>query len=153
MQTSHGSVGAELLDVVARLNRWVTLHTSWTLTVTLAQARVLSQIDGLGTTRISDLARAENCSAPTMTTQIRRLEELGLVGRRPDPDDARASRISLTDQGRQALAGARKIRADIAESLIDQLDAAQRQRLQDAVQALAGLLDVAYRQTPIQQEL
>jgi DNA-binding MarR family transcriptional regulator len=143
-------VGAELLDVVARLNRWVTRHTVWKLPV--AQARVLSQIDEMQTTRVSDLARAQHCSQPTMTSLVRRLQDQGLVTRTPDPEDARAAWISLTDEGRQTLADIRRARADIIESLIQELTPADRQRLRGAQQALTGLLDAAYRQTPSQQE-
>jgi DNA-binding MarR family transcriptional regulator len=143
-------VGAELLDVVVRLNRWVTRHTDWPLPV--AQARVLSQIDEMRTTRVSDLARAQHCSQPTMTSQVRRLQDQGLIARTPDPDDARAAWISLTNDGRRTLAGIRRARADIIESLIRRLAPADRQRLQGALDALTGLLAAAYRQTPLQQE-
>jgi len=45
--SDHGPGGAaELLDVVVRLNRWVTHHSDWALP--LAQVRVLSQIDEWG---------------------------------------------------------------------------------------------------------
>lgn len=145
-RTPHPPAGAGLLDRIARLNRWVTHHTAWTLP--LAQARVLAQIDELGTARISDLARAERCSQPTMTSQVHRLQDQGLVGRATDPGDARASWISLTDQGRRALADMRQARAGIFESLVEQLDAADRARLPDALRALSALLDAAYRQAP-----
>ncbi len=109
---SAASPGAELLDRIVRLNRWVTRHTAWTLP--LAQARVLSLIDELETARIGDLARAERCTQPTMTTQVHRLEAQGLVSRAPDPDDARAARISLTARGRHALAEIRQAEHDVA---------------------------------------
>ncbi|MDN5842226.1 MAG: MarR family transcriptional regulator [Alcaligenaceae bacterium] len=153
MNETHNSTGAELLDVIVRLNRLISHRAVWLLPVTLAQARILSQIDALGTTRIGDLALAERCSPPTMTVQVRRLEGLGLVSRKPDPDDARAARVSLTASGRQALMETRQVRADIAESLIDQLDATDRRRLRDALPVLSGLLDVALHQTSTQQEL
>ena len=153
MDKAYNSTGAELLDVIVRLNRLVTRSAGWMLPVTLAQARILSQIDALGTTRIGDLAQAERCTPPTMTIQVRRLQTLGLVSREPDPEDARATLISLTSTGRRALDEVRRVRADIAESLIERLDAADRQRLRDALPVLAGLLDVAVQQTSIQQEL
>lgn len=154
MQTNqtHNSTGAELLDVIVRLNRLVSQRAAWMLPVTLAQARILSQIDSLGTTRIGDLAQAERCSPPTMTVQVRRLEGLGLLSRKPDPDDARAMRVSLTTSGRRALIETRRVRAEIAESLIEQLSVADQQRLRDALPVLSGLLDVAFHQTSHQPE-
>jgi DNA-binding MarR family transcriptional regulator len=44
---------------------------------------------------------------PMMTSQVlRRLEDRGLVTRQPDPEDARARRLGLSDAGRRLLAGA-----------------------------------------------
>ncbi|CAM5190239.1 DNA-binding MarR family transcriptional regulator OS=Castellaniella defragrans OX=75697 GN=HNR28_000380 PE=4 SV=1 [Castellaniella defragrans] len=148
--TKGGSTGAELLDAVVRLNRWVSHHTAWPLPP--AQARVLSQIDGLGSARVSDLARMEHCSQPTMTTQVHRLQQQGFVTRTPSREDARVNWISLTDQGRHVLAQARNARTAILESLITQLGEDDRQGLQDAVLALSRLLAVAYRQTTSSQE-
>lgn len=148
----RGSVGAELLDAVVRLNRWVTHHTDWTVPLTLAQVRALSQIDALGVAHLGDLARAERCSQPTMTVMIRRLQRLGLVQRSRDPNDGRAARISLTRHGREMLAEARNARADLVEALIAQLAASDRERLQDALQALSGLLDAAYQHTSTDKE-
>lgn len=142
----NSPAGAELLDRIVRLNRWVTRHTAWTLP--LAQARVLSLIDELEAARIGDLARAERCTQPTMTAQVHRLQAQGLVSRVPDPADARAARISLTEQGRRTLADIRRARAGIVESLVERLDAADRARLHEAVRALSALLDAAYRQEP-----
>lgn len=53
----------------------------------------LYEEDGL---RIGELARRSHLSKQTMTEMIRRLGRDGLVERRPDPADGRASRIFLT---------------------------------------------------------
>jgi hypothetical protein len=92
MPTPHpdASVGAELLDVIVRLNRWVTHHSDWTLPV--AQMRVLSQIDEWGEARTSDLARAERCSQPTMTARLQQLETLGWAVAGPPGRTASRSR-------------------------------------------------------------
>src|SRR5699024_2661831 len=108
-QSGGQAVGPELLDVILRFNRWVTYHAEWTLPP--YQARLLSQIDELGSARIGDLARGEHCSQPTMTTQVRRLESEGLLKRVDDPDDARAVQISLTEEGKRVLCNVRRARA------------------------------------------
>ena len=92
-----GGLGSELLTVVARLNRLATQRIR--LPLPWAQARLLGTIDNQGEARISDLAELDHCSQPTMTTQVRRLEDAGLVARTPDPDDARAVRIRITPEG------------------------------------------------------
>ena len=58
----------------------------------------LYEEDGL---RMGELARRSRLSKQTMTTMVRRLERDGLVERRGDPDDARATRIHLTARSRE----------------------------------------------------
>jgi DNA-binding MarR family transcriptional regulator len=58
----------------------------------------LYEEDGL---RIGELARRSRLSKQTMTDLIRRLERDGLIERRPDPADARASLIFLTARSRR----------------------------------------------------
>jgi DNA-binding MarR family transcriptional regulator len=57
----------------------------------------LFEEDGL---RMGELARRAHLSKQTMTELVRRLEGEGLVERRPDPADGRASLIFLTDRSR-----------------------------------------------------
>src|SRR6185312_13886174 len=103
-------LGADLLAVVARLNRLATQRIQMPLPA--AQARLLATIEVHGEARISDLAAVDHCSQPTMTTQVRRLEEAGLVTRTVDPDDARAVLISITPQGVATLAQVRTDRGN-----------------------------------------
>ena len=49
---------------------------------------------------MGELARRARLSKQTMTSMIRRLEHDGLVERQPDPSDARASLIFLTERSR-----------------------------------------------------
>ncbi|ETW21510.1 MarR family transcripitonal regulator, partial [Mycobacterium gastri 'Wayne'] len=72
----HQGLGADLLGVVARLNRLATQRIQMPLPS--AQARLLATIEAKGEARIGDLAAVDHCSQPTMTTQVRRLEEAGL---------------------------------------------------------------------------
>jgi DNA-binding MarR family transcriptional regulator len=53
--------------------------------------------------RVTDLADLLGVDAPTVTRKIQQLEREQLVSRRPDPDDGRATRIMVTEAGRQAL--------------------------------------------------
>jgi MarR family transcriptional regulator, transcriptional regulator for hemolysin len=57
----------------------------------------LADADGLTQ---AELSRRQRVEAPTMSRMIDRLERDGLVERRADPDDRRASRIALTGAGR-----------------------------------------------------
>ena len=137
-QTTTG-LGSELLTVVAKLNRLATQRIR--LPLPWAQARLLGTIDDQGEARISDLAELDHCSQPTMTTQVRRLEDAGLVARTPDPDDARAVRIRITTEGQRILAWVRADRAAVIDPRIARLSEQDRDTLSTAIGALHRLLD------------
>jgi len=138
-EEATASLGADLLAVVARLNRYATQRIQMQLPA--AQARLLSTIDAHGEARICDLAAVDHCSQPTMTTQVRRLEDAGLVTRMVDPGDARAVRIQITSQGLQTLNRVRADRASAIEPQLGNLKASDRETLVDAVTVLRRLLD------------
>lgn len=138
---SDATLAADLLSVVARLNRLANQRVR--LAVPFAQARLLSTIEDQGKARISDLAALDHCSQPTMTTQVRRLEDAGLVSRSIDPDDARAVLISITAAGVATLAQVRADRSGAVDPLLEQLDGAGRQTLISAIGILRDLLAAA----------
>jgi DNA-binding MarR family transcriptional regulator len=78
----------------------------------------LFEEDGL---RIGELGRRARLAKQTMTTMVRLLERDGLVALRPDPEDARATRVYLT-------ARARRFRP-VAEEVLARLDDMVRQAL------------------------
>ena len=139
MSPATTDLGVALLAAVARLNRLANQRSRPPLP--WAQARLLSTIEDRGEARISDLAALDNCSQPTMTTQVRRLEDTGLVTRTADPGDARAVLIAITDEGRRTLARVRADRAAVIDPALDQLDAADREVLGAAVDVMRRLLE------------
>jgi DNA-binding MarR family transcriptional regulator len=139
--TLRQGLGADLLAVVARLNRLATQRIQMPLPS--AQARLLATVEVQGEARIGDLAAVDHCSQPTMTTQVRRLEDAGLVSRTVDPGDARAVRIRITAEGRRTLNAVRADRAAAIEPQLAMLEPADREVLAEAVQVLRRLLDNA----------
>lgn len=81
----------------------------------------LFEEDGL---RLGELARRSRLSKQTMTELIRRLEHDGLVERRVDPADRRASRVFLTRRSRAF--------EPVAAEVLRGLDHAVRRRLGDS---------------------
>jgi DNA-binding MarR family transcriptional regulator len=128
----------ELLSVMSRLNRWATRNAQ--VAEPIAGLRLLAVLDEQGPSRIGDLARLDNCSQPTMTTQVQRLREAGWIAREADATDARAVRISLTPAGRVELARARRARASVLQPRLEALSAHQRGTLDAAVAILDGLM-------------
>jgi DNA-binding MarR family transcriptional regulator len=136
--TAPADVGADLLTVVARLNRMATQQSD--LPLPYAQARLLAQIEQQGPSRISELAAADHCSQPTMTTQVQRLEAGGYVERRSDPSDARAVLVSVTPGGSATLQQTRAVRAAVVVPHLERLAPERLATLADAVDTLRDLL-------------
>jgi len=74
--------------------------------------------DGL---RMGELARRSRLSKQTMTTLVRLAERDGLVERRPDPADARATLVSLTPRSRELRTVADGALAELASLVADVL--------------------------------
>ena len=134
-------LGADLLAVVARINRLANQRVR--MPIPFAQARLLSTIEDQGEARISDLASLDHCSQPTMTTQVRRLEDAGMVTRTPDPLDARAVLIRITPDGVAALRQARLDRGAAIDPYLERLSDAERERLTEAVDVLRRVVEDA----------
>ena len=66
-----------------------------------------------GELRLSDLAASVELDVSTVSRQVRQLEDEGLLRRRPDPVDGRASLLNLSPEGRTVLAGVRTARVDL----------------------------------------
>lgn len=67
---------------------------------TMTSRAVLATLDADGPTRLTALAAATGASQPSMTQLVGRLEREGLVTRRIDPEDARATLVAITADGR-----------------------------------------------------
>jgi MarR family transcriptional regulator for hemolysin len=81
----------------------------------------------------AEIARRQRVEAPTMCRIVDRLVRDGLVERHADPDDRRATRVTLTPAGRSAAADGAHVIETIESRAFAGLDRAERA-------ALAGLL-------------
>jgi DNA-binding MarR family transcriptional regulator len=77
-----------------------------------ARLSALSVLVFGGPQRLTNLARAEQVKAPTMTKVVTGLEAAGLVRRAADPEDARAVRVEPTARGHRLLVEGRRRRVD-----------------------------------------
>jgi DNA-binding MarR family transcriptional regulator len=75
------------------------------------------------------LVRETLVGSGTMTNRLDRLQARGLIGRRPDPEDGRARRIRLTDQGRDRADNAVADLLDRERQLLAGLSEPDRDRL------------------------
>jgi DNA-binding MarR family transcriptional regulator len=95
----------------------------------------LYEEDGL---RQGELGRRARLSKQTMTTMARALERAGLVERRPDAEDGRATRLFLTERARRFRPVAQRILADVDDLAAQALPTSVAE-LRQALQRLVEL--------------
>lgn len=80
--------------------------------------QILALQSGEGGGRLTDVAAGLKVAVPTVSRQVRQLEDLGLVVRAQDPVDGRAILLQVTDAGVDALQRMRREwRKTVAEIL------------------------------------
>jgi DNA-binding MarR family transcriptional regulator len=103
-----GEGSRRVLAAVTRIVRWAG-RSDVRQRLLGAAGRGLSAVDvnllrtviASGPLRISELAEWQGVDKSTMTPQVRRLEERGLVERHPDPQDRRGVLVRATARGRR----------------------------------------------------
>jgi DNA-binding MarR family transcriptional regulator len=82
-------------------------------------------------------------STAGMTNRLDRLEEAGLVRRRPDPDDRRGILVELTAKGRELVDAAVDAHRGLSKRLLGGLDGSEREQLDRLLRKLLTPLDQA----------
>jgi DNA-binding MarR family transcriptional regulator len=96
----------------------------------------LFEEDGL---RMGELADRARLSKQTMTTMVRLLERDGLVERRADPSDGRASLVFLTERARSFRPVAEATLSQLDRLVVGRLSIRGRDEVQAALRVLADL--------------
>lgn len=104
-----------------RVQRWTESRAQG---VSAAQAGLLFFLGRADGALIGEAAEAVDVAPSAMTGLVDRSARAGLVERRPDPDDGRAHRLFMTQQGQaaraQAKAGLDELNARLTEGFSDQ---------------------------------
>jgi DNA-binding MarR family transcriptional regulator len=98
-----------------------------------AAAQLLAWLAKQGPSRQADLAACTFLDPSTVSRQIRQLVQKGLVERRVDPTDGRASQLVPTARGEQLFDSMRRHREEILQRVLAQWSAAE-------LSTLGGLL-------------
>ena len=77
----------------------------------------------------SEVARALHVQPATVTNMLKRMEKAGLVERRPDPEDARVSRVYLTERGRDIHGAFDEVWYELEELALAGFDPEEREKL------------------------
>ena len=94
-----------------------------------SQFRALRVLNHHGAIRLSDLSGRLHIAPRSATEVVDALESRGLVERRPDPSDRRATLAELTEHGTGVLRAIRAARGTGAERVFDRLSPADRGQL------------------------
>jgi DNA-binding MarR family transcriptional regulator len=76
-----------------------------------------------------DLVRLTKLKAPTISTTLRNMEADGLVRRETDKDDARATRVFITEKGRDMDKKLRNAAAKFEKVFLSDTSAAEKEQL------------------------
>lgn len=134
--------------LIGRLNRGIQPALAEALSpheLTLPEFTTLSVLARRPGLSNAQLARRALITPQAMIQVLRRLEERGLVTRKVDPGHARILQSSLTPRGRKLLLRAETAVAAIEGQILEQLPAAERESLCEALAAVGERLSFLQR--------
>jgi DNA-binding MarR family transcriptional regulator len=115
--------------------------------LSMTQCKALLELGGLGQAgeplQVSDLAEHFGVSVPSMSRAVDALVKKKLVTRLEDPSDRRVRRVAITAKGKQLVDTLLVVRQAGLEAFAESLSAAQRRKLDAAVDALMDRPDIA----------
>jgi DNA-binding MarR family transcriptional regulator len=115
--------------------------------LTMTQSKALLELGGLGEAtearQVSDLAEALGVSVPSMSRAVDGLVRKRLATRVEDAEDRRVRRIAITARGKKLVETLVVVRQAGMETFAASLTAAQRRKLDAAVDALMDRPDIA----------
>lgn len=115
--------------------------------LSMTQCKALLELGGLGDQpqpwQVSDLAERFGVSVPSMSRAVDALVKAKLATRVEDPDDRRVRRVQITAKGKDLVATLVTVRMTGIETFVTTLSAAQRRKLDAAVEALLDREDLA----------
>jgi DNA-binding MarR family transcriptional regulator len=135
VRTSVGTLLSELVSSTQRLSRIAVREAGDTTSA--ATWRTLDALQTASPQRLGELASLTRVSQPTITGLVGTLTERGWVERVTDPSDARAQLIEITPSGLAAIEEWRDRAAAAMEPYFDELDDAEYDVLQRAVDLLS----------------
>jgi DNA-binding MarR family transcriptional regulator len=94
-----------------------------------------------GAVRITALAASTQLDTSTVSRHVSQLEQAGLVERSQDPDDGRAQRVGLTDEGRTQLAASTARRREVLTDSLDDWDDAELAELERLLGRLVASIE------------
>lgn len=104
--------------------------------VTLPQAHAIHSLMDAGSLRMQELAADLGLAQSTVTRLVTPLKRMGLLDRRPDIDDGRATRAFLTEQGTVLVDALLRVDRELYDGLLTRLPETRRAEVVAAVALL-----------------
>jgi DNA-binding MarR family transcriptional regulator len=139
LETDSGEQARRLMESIRALVRRFSLAERADISccgMTVAQAATLEALED-SSLRLSELGQRLGITPSTLTRNLARLEERGLVVRETDPIDGRAQRVLLSPAGRTAADEVRRQEEAFAGSVLNHLPT---ESVTDTLTALDQLL-------------
>jgi DNA-binding MarR family transcriptional regulator/GNAT superfamily N-acetyltransferase len=114
----------------------------------LSEARVLYELAHDDDLTAKEIGGALGLDPGYLSRIVQRLDDDGLISRKPREDDRRQVRLSLTAKGRQAFARLDRSSHDEVRAMLGALSVDDRQRLTGAMTAIERLLEPGARKQP-----
>jgi DNA-binding MarR family transcriptional regulator len=115
--------------------------------LSMTQCKALLELGGLGEEarphQVGDLAERFGVSVPSMSRAVDSLVKGKLATRLEDPDDRRVRRVAITAKGKELVDTLLVVRQAGLETFAESLSAAQRRKLDAAVDSLMDREDIA----------
>lgn len=143
-------VAQEFVSQVRRFNRFYTRQigvlrrTYLGSPYSLAEMRVLyeiAQARNTGARTATDIGRTLDLDAGYLSRVLRNFEKAGLISRKPSPEDARQSRLTLTAKGEKTYAPYEKRSQDTVAAMLAVLEPQEQARLVAAMETIEHLLE------------
>ncbi|OON82855.1 MarR family winged helix-turn-helix transcriptional regulator [Streptomyces tsukubensis] len=140
LSPSAARAARDVRVVLGRLRRRVR-DASEADDLTPSQASVLARLSKDGPASTSDLASVEGVRPQSMAATVAALGRLGLIERRPDPEDGRRLHVILTVAGRERAEGDRQARQEwLARALQEGCTERERRTVVEAMAVLEKLI-------------
>ncbi len=104
--------------------------------LTMAQLGAMFHIYQKGACGVSDIGSDLGVTNSAASQMLERLVQLKLITRTEDPSDRRVKQIVLTDKGRTILQESNKANQDWLESMVQTMNADEREQVSDALATL-----------------
>jgi DNA-binding MarR family transcriptional regulator len=115
--------------------------------LSMTQCKALLELGGLGEAteprQVGELAETFGVSVPSMSRAVDSLVKERLATRVEDPDDRRVRRVAITEKGKKLVDTLMMVRQAGMEAFAASLTAAQRRKLDAAVDTLMDREDIA----------